>query len=54
MAIDWKELAKQIGRLNPDGSEMGCGTESGRRALEILIGKENLQNPAVRLCGRFG
>ncbi len=44
MAIDWKELAKQIGRLNPDGSEMGCGTESGRRALEILIGEENLRN----------
>ena len=44
MAIDWKELAKQIGRLNPDGTEMGCGTASGRRALEILIGEENLRN----------
>ncbi len=44
MAIDWREIARQIGRLNPDGSEMGCGTESGRRALEILIGEENLRN----------
>jgi HEAT repeat protein len=44
MAIDWKELAKQIGDLKPDGSEKGSGTESGRRALEILIGEENLRN----------
>jgi HEAT repeat protein len=44
MTIDWKDLAKQIGRLNSDGSEMVCGTESGRRALEILIGEENLRS----------
>jgi HEAT repeat protein len=44
MAIDWKELAKQVGDLNPDGSEKGSGTPSGERALEILIGEENLRN----------
>src|SRR5437899_12791893 len=44
MAIDWKELAKQVGDLNPDGSERGSGTTSGQRALEILIGEENLRN----------
>lgn len=44
MAIDWKELAKQVGDLTPDGSERGSGTESGKRALEILIGEENLRN----------
>ena len=38
MAIDWKELAKQVGDLNADDSERGSGTESGERALEILIG----------------
>lgn len=44
MVIDWKELAKQVGDLNPDGSERGSGTTSGQRALEILIGEENLRN----------
>ena len=43
MAIDWRELANQVGDLNPDGSEKGNGTESGRRALEITIGKENIR-----------
>ena len=44
MAVDWKELAKQVGDLNPDESEKGSGTESGQRALEILIGEENLRH----------
>jgi HEAT repeat protein len=44
MAIDWKELAKQVGDLNADDSERGSGTESGERALELLIGEENLRN----------
>ena len=43
MAIDCKAIATQIGDLNPDGCENGSGTESGRRALEILIGEENLR-----------
>ncbi len=43
MAIDWKELGKQVGDLNLDYSERGSGTVSGRRALEILIGEENLR-----------
>ena len=49
MVIDWKELSTQVGDLNPDGSERGSGTESGRRALEMLIGEENLRN-AVDHC----
>lgn len=44
MAINWKELAKQVGDLNPDGGVKGSGTESGRRALEILIGEEDLRD----------
>lgn len=44
MAIDWRAIATQVGDLKPDGSERGSGTESGRRALEILIGEENLRD----------
>jgi hypothetical protein len=44
MAIDWEDIAKQVGDLNPDGSEKGSGTSSGERALEMLIGEENLRN----------
>jgi hypothetical protein len=43
MTIDWKDLANQIGDLNPDGSEKGNGTESGIRALEIIIGESNIR-----------
>ena len=43
MAIDWRELANLVGDLNLDGSEKGNGRESGRRALEIIIGKENIR-----------
>lgn len=43
MAIDWRALAQQVGDLNPDGSEKGNGTESGRRALELIIGAENIR-----------
>jgi hypothetical protein len=43
MAIDWQSIAEQVGALNPDGSERGCGTDTGRRALEILIGEDNLR-----------
>jgi HEAT repeat protein len=48
MAIDWRTLAEQVGDLNPDGSEKGSGTESGRRALEIIIGEENLRGAVDR------
>jgi hypothetical protein len=41
--IDWKALAEQIGGLQPDGSDRTVGTQGGRRALEILIGEENLR-----------
>jgi HEAT repeat protein len=43
MAIDWRALAQQVGDLNPDGSEKGSGRESGRRALELIIGEENIR-----------
>jgi len=43
MAIDWRALAKQVGDLNPDGNEKGSGTESGIRALEIIIGADNIR-----------
>jgi HEAT repeats len=43
MAIDWNAIATQVGDLNADGRERGSGTESGRRALEILIGEDNLR-----------
>jgi HEAT repeat protein len=44
MAIDWKAIARQIGGLQPDGGERIVGTPGGRRALEILIGEENLRD----------
>jgi HEAT repeat protein len=44
MAIDWKTIATQVGDITPEGREKGSGTESGRRALEILIGEENLRD----------
>jgi hypothetical protein len=43
VAVDWKELARQVGDLNPDGSEKGSGTDSGRRALELIIGEQNIR-----------
>lgn len=44
MAIDWEAIAGQIGGLQPDGGERIVGTLGGRRALEILIGEENLRD----------
>jgi len=43
MNIDWEALAKQIGGLQPDGTDRTVGTQGGRRALEILLGEENLR-----------
>jgi hypothetical protein len=43
MAIDWKAIAKQVGDLNSDGSEKGSGTVSGIRALELIVGEENIR-----------
>ena len=43
MAIDWKVIATQVGDLNSDGSELGSGTESGIRALELIVGEENIR-----------
>ena len=44
MAINWRAIATEVGDLNPDGSERGSGTESGKRALEVLIGEENIRD----------
>jgi hypothetical protein len=43
MAIDWRAIAEQVGDLNPDGSEKGNGTESAIRALELIIGEDNIR-----------
>jgi len=43
MAIDWKVIAAQVGDLKSDGSELGSGTESGIRALELIVGEENIR-----------
>lgn len=45
MAIDWEAVAMQVGDLTWQGNvRKGSGTESGRRALEILLGEENLRD----------
>ena len=44
MPIDWEQIASQIGGFESDGRERIVGTEGGRRALEILLGKENLRD----------
>jgi hypothetical protein len=43
MAIDWRGIAGEVGNLNPDGTEKGSGTSSGIRALELIIGEENIR-----------
>jgi hypothetical protein len=48
MAIDWRALAEQVGDLNPDGSEKGSVTASGQRALELIIGEENIRGAVDR------
>ena len=44
MAIDWRSIAAQVGALDADGTEKGCGTATGRRALETLLGEDNLRD----------
>jgi hypothetical protein len=43
MAIDWLEMARRIGGIDPDGRERITGTDGGRRALELLLGEENIR-----------
>lgn len=53
MTIDWKAVAEQIGGLQPDGNDRTVGTQGGKRALEILIGEENLRDAVdyfISLC----
>jgi HEAT repeat protein len=38
MGIDWEAVAQQV------GDDEQAGTASGRRALEILLGEENIRN----------
>jgi hypothetical protein len=44
MGIDWKYLASQVGGLEPDGTERITGTDGGRRAIELLLGEENIRD----------
>lgn len=43
MAIDWREIASKVGGFDPDGQERIVGTDGGRRALELLLGEENIR-----------
>jgi hypothetical protein len=43
MAIDWRAIASQVGGIEPDGKERIVGTDGGRRALELLLGEENIR-----------
>jgi hypothetical protein len=48
MAYDWESIAKQVGDITPEG-EQGSGTDSGRRALELLLGEEEIRS-SVDYC----
>jgi hypothetical protein len=43
MKIDWQQIAAEIGGLDSDGEECGVGTVGGRRALEIILGEQNIR-----------
>ena len=40
MDIDWEEIAKRVG----DGNDDACSRRIGRRALEVIVGEENVRN----------
>jgi hypothetical protein len=44
MAIDWREVAASVGGFDLSGNERTVGTDGGRRAVEILLGEENLRD----------
>src|ERR1700733_1877809 len=44
MAIDWAAVASQINGSDENGNDRGVGTIGGRRALEILLGEQNLRD----------
>lgn len=44
MGIDWEEVAGRIGGLDINDNEVGIGTAGGRRALEILLGEQNIRD----------
>jgi hypothetical protein len=43
VGIDWREIASKVGGFQPDGHERITGTDGGRRALELLLGEENIR-----------
>jgi len=43
MPIDWRAVASEVGDLSPDGKEMGSVTASGIKALELVIGEDNIR-----------
>jgi hypothetical protein len=44
MGIDWESIADQVGGLDANGNELIVGTQGGRRALEVLLGEQNLRD----------
>jgi len=42
MIVNWVELATQLGSIGADGGEW-CDTELASRALEALVGEENIR-----------
>ena len=44
MAIDWVTIATRVNGFDENGKERILGTRGGRRALEILLGEQNLRD----------
>jgi HEAT repeat protein len=44
MPIDWERVAIQVGGIGHDGQDQVVGTTGGRRALEILLGEDNIRD----------
>ena len=49
MSIDWEKIAREVGGLSADGCEQVAGTVGARRALELIIGEQNIRE-AVDWC----
>jgi HEAT repeats len=41
--INWPEIARAVGALDESGAERGCGSETARAALELLLGPDMLR-----------
>lgn len=44
MPIDWERIASSIGGIDRDGRDRIVGTAGGRRALEVLLGEDNIRD----------